>query len=63
MENNICLNCGSSEQEKPLLTIKYKSNEIYICPQCLPVLIHKPANLAGKLPGAENFDAPAEHHH
>ena len=60
---NACLNCNASEQEKPLLTIKFQGNEIYICPQCLPVLIHKPANLAGKLPGAENFGTPAEHHH
>ena len=63
MEKIVCLNCGLSEQEKPLLTIKYKSSEIYICPQCLPMLIHKPANLAEKLPGAEDFDGPAEHHH
>jgi hypothetical protein len=62
MENKVCLNCGLSEQEKPLLTIKYRQNEIYICPQCLPVLIHKPANLADRLPGAESFGAPAEHH-
>jgi len=60
---SVCLNCNTSEQEKPLLTIKYQSAEIYICPQCLPVLIHKPANLSGKLPGAENFGSPPEHHH
>ena len=63
MEKVACLNCGQTEQERPLLTIKFQGNEIYICPQCLPVLIHKPANLAGKLPGAEKFGAPAEHHH
>ena len=63
MSNNICLNCSATEEQKPLLTIKYQRNEIYICPQCLPVLIHKPANLADKLPGAENFGVPAEHHH
>jgi len=63
MEKIACLNCGLSEQEKPLLTIKYQSSEIYIRPQCLPVLIHKPANLAEKLPGAEGFGGPAEHHH
>ena len=62
MEKTICINCGLSEQEKPLITIKFQGSEIYICPQCLPVLIHKPANLADKLPGAENFGAP-EHHH
>ena len=63
MKDNVCLNCGASEQEKSLLTIKYQSSEIYICPQCLPVLIHKPASLGDKLPGAENFGAPVEHHH
>ena len=62
MKTSICLNCGLTEQEKPLLTIKYQNNEIYICPQCLPVLIHKPATLAGKLPGAEHFGTPTEHH-
>jgi Zn-finger nucleic acid-binding protein len=59
----VCLNCNASESEKPLLTIKFQGNEIYICPQCLPVLIHKPAKLADKLLGAENFGKPAEHHH
>ena len=58
-----CLNCKAKENEKPLLAMKYQGDDIYICPQCLPVLIHKPANLAGKLPGAENFGTPAEHHH
>ena len=48
-----CLNCEKTEQEIPLLRMFYKGAEIYICPQCLPVLIHKPANLAVKLPGLE----------
>ena len=38
----VCLNCNANENEKPLLSIKFQGNEIYICPQCLPVLIHKP---------------------
>lgn len=58
-----CLNCNVSENEKPLLAMKFQGNEIHICPQCLPILIHKPAGLAEKLPGAENFGNPAEHHH
>lgn len=57
-----CLNCKALENEKPLLSMKYKGNEIFICPQCLPILIHKPANLAEKLPGAENFGDAAHHH-
>ena len=63
MAQTICLSCGKSEAEKPLLLMKYQDEEITICPQCLPILIHKPANLAGKLPGAEGFGEPVEHHH
>jgi hypothetical protein len=62
MEIPSCLNCGESEQEKPLLTMKFQGGEIYICPQCLPVLIHKPASLVDKLPGAEKFGPPTNHH-
>jgi hypothetical protein len=53
-----CLNCEKSEQQVPLLQMVYQGEEIHICPQCLPVLIHKPANLAGKLPGLENIQPP-----
>jgi hypothetical protein len=59
---SICLKCNVNENEKPLLTLKFQEKEIHICPQCLPVLIHKPAVLADKLPGAENYGDP-EHHH
>lgn len=62
MQTAICLNCEKTEQEKPLLAMKYQGQEFFICPQCLPVLIHKPANLAGKLSGAETFGDAAHHH-
>lgn len=55
---NICLNCNKTEQEIPLLKMRYQQADVYICPQCLPVLIHKPANLAEKLPGLENVQPP-----
>jgi hypothetical protein len=63
MNEPACLNCNRTEGQIPLLTLTFKGETKYICPQCLPVLIHKPANLAGKLPGAESFGPPAEHHH
>ena len=50
-----CVNCDRSENEIPLMTLAYREEPLFICPQCLPVLIHKPQNLAGKLEGAENF--------
>lgn len=57
-----CLNCDRSENEIPLMTLAYREESFYICPQCLPVLIHKPQNLAGKLEGADKF-TPVNHEH
>jgi hypothetical protein len=59
---NICLNCGKSEEQVPLLQMRYRDAEVFICPQCLPVLIHKPEKLAEKLPGMQP-GKPAEHEH
>ena len=57
-----CLHCDRSSDEVPLLLMEYRGKNLWICPQHLPVLIHKPAQLAGKLPGAENLSPPAEGH-
>jgi hypothetical protein len=56
-----CLACGSGSDSVPLLTFEYRGNTLQICPQHLPVLIHDPARLVGRLPGAENL-RPADHH-
>ncbi len=56
-----CLFCGQTHQEIPLINMLYRDQQTWICPQHLPMLIHKPQLLAGKLPGAEGM-APAEHH-
>ena len=61
MLNSTCLNCGSSEMERPLITIKFQGREIYICPECLPILIHKPYQLADKLPGIKSYENPPDH--
>ena len=45
-----CLNCGASEADRPLITMKFQGKDLFICPQCLPALIHKPYQLADKLP-------------
>ena len=55
-----CLNCNRSENEIPLVTLTYTSKPAYICSFCLPLLIHQPQQLIGKLEGAENIP-PAEH--
>ena len=56
----ICLNCKTPEGDRPLLVLKFQGEEIYICPQCLPILIHEPRQLLSKLPGAEALQ-PHEH--
>ena len=61
-ENSVknCLSCSRSENEIPLVTLTYSSKPAYICSHCLPLLIHHPEQLIGKLNGAENIP-PAEH--
>jgi len=51
MSKSTCLNCGTSELDRPLVTLKFQDREFYICPQCLPTLIHKPHELADKISG------------
>lgn len=41
-----CLNCERSSDQVPLLRLKYAAGEYWICPQCLPILIHKPEQIA-----------------
>ncbi len=60
MSSPICLACGRTQSEIPLLTLVYRDKTFHICPQHLPVLIHNPQMLVGKLPGAEGM-SPAEH--
>lgn len=63
MSNAACLNCGSSELERPLIVLKFQGREFYICPQCLPILIHKPYQLAEKLPDFAPSEAPPADDH
>jgi len=56
-----CLVCQRGPDATPLLALEYRGATHWICPQHLPVLIHEPAQLVGKLAGAEQF-RPAEQH-
>ena len=55
-----CVNCERTIEQVPLIPLEMKSGNAYICPQCMPVLIHKPHVLVGKLAGAEQLE-PHEH--
>jgi hypothetical protein len=63
MPMSSCLNCGALEMERPLITLKFQGKELFICPQCLPTLIHKPDQLAEKLPGFRPSENPPPDDH
>ena len=56
-----CLYCERDSDAVPLLSVRYQEGDWWICPQHLPLLIHQPDKLAGKLPGAEHLGAAEEH--
>ena len=56
-----CLACDQDSSATPLLPIEYQGARLWICPRHLPVLIHDPAQLDGKLAGAGNL-TPADDH-
>jgi hypothetical protein len=56
---NVCLNCNTSENDIPLVNLVYSGKPAFICSRCLPILIHQPQNLIGKLDGAEKI-SPAK---
>jgi hypothetical protein len=51
-----CIACEKSDDAIPLIPFDYKGNVYHICPQHMPALIHKPEELIGKLPGAEDLE-------
>jgi len=55
-----CVNCERTVAEVPLLSLTHRHGAAYICPQCLPILIHEPQQLLSKLPGVEALQ-PHEH--
>ncbi len=58
-----CLYCERTSDEAPIIVFQYLDSEYGICPQHLPILIHKPAQLSEKLPGAETFGPSEGHNH
>ena len=57
-----CVNCGRTEAEIPVLHFQFKGQAHDICTNCLPILLHKPERLVGRLPGLEGL-APSPHSH
>jgi hypothetical protein len=60
MSGKTCIACGRGSDDAPLITLEFRGATHWICPQHLPILIHDPARLVGKLPGADQL-SPADH--
>ncbi len=57
-----CVHCDRSEEEIPILRFRFLGEERSICSSCLPILLHRPERLVGRLEGAETI-SPATHSH
>jgi hypothetical protein len=58
-----CLYCERDADLVPLIALRFRGQALWICPQHLPILIHKPEQLADKLPGAVFIDWVEPHSH
>lgn len=56
-----CIHCERTSHEAPLVHMQFQDNDLWICTQHLPILIHSPAELAQKLPGLAQM-GPSEGH-
>jgi hypothetical protein len=59
----VCLVCNRNTDQTPLLALRYQESDLWICPQHLPILIHKPHELADRLPNLDLAGPPDAHHH
>lgn len=57
----VCIACGEDNHQVPLISFTFRGEQYFICPQHLPLLIHKPAQLADRLPGLELLGPPEGH--
>jgi hypothetical protein len=60
MSQPICIYCGQDDSQVPLIPFTFRGKTYEICPQHLPILIHKPEQLTDKLPGLAA--GQADHH-
>lgn len=58
-----CLYCQRSDERVPLLQVAFRGTQYWICPQHLPIMIHKPEQLADRLPGIEIIPDEGHSHH
>ncbi len=55
-----CLNCRTSDEAAPLVQWRYQGRNLWICADCLPLIIHKRHQLSDKLSGPAEPVAEAQ---
>jgi len=58
-----CLYCERDSNQVPLMAVIFQGQDLWICPQHLPILIHSPAKLADKFPALAQVSPAESHHH
>jgi hypothetical protein len=53
-----CLSCGQTDDGMPLVALRYAGGQTWICPQCLPILIHHQDQLTEKLGRSKGTSTP-----
>jgi len=56
-----CVYCACDSNQAPLLALRFRESELWICSRHLPILIHHPEQLEDRLAGMAEV-APAEEH-
>jgi len=58
----VCVNCEKTEAEVPILRLRFRGQDVLLCSSCLPILLHRPEKLAGRLKGAEKIPVASHSH-
>jgi len=56
MDKEKCFNCGAEEDQIPLVNLRFDTKQIWICPQCIPNLIHNPHLVDDRLKDLKDED-------
>ena len=57
-----CFNCQRSEAEIPVIAWRYQGQSLWVCSECMPMLIHKWPQVVGRLGQAETLPADVPDH-
>ena len=56
----VCFNCQRDENEIPIISWKYQKQALWICCECMPILIHKWPQLVNQLSAVKDGQKSSE---